>query len=110
MNSDKNFSQSLFNKEGFLINYKLWNYEIGLEIAKKENILLNSDHWKVINIVRKYYKKEKSSPAIRKLINLIKKKYGSKIGNSLYLQLLFPKSPAVQAAKIAGIPKPKSCI
>ena len=34
----------------------------------------------------------------------LKERYGDKTGNSLYLQILFPISPAVQAAKLAGLP------
>ncbi|MGQ7187492.1 TusE/DsrC/DsvC family sulfur relay protein, partial [Escherichia sp. HC-CC] len=31
-------------------------------------------------------------------------------GNSRYLYRLFPKGPAKQATKIAGLPKPVKCI
>ena len=100
----------LVDREGFLIDYTSWKYQIGLSIAKQENIQLNDDHWKAIYIVRQYYFIEKKSPAIRLLVNLLKNTYGDKIGNSLYLQYLFPISPAIQVAKIAGLPKPKRCI
>jgi len=100
----------LLDTQGFLIDYTAWTRQIGLAVAKQENIILSDDHWKVIDLVRTYYSVEKKSPAIRLLVRLLKKTYGEQIGNSLYLQQLFPVSPAVQVAKIAGLPKPKRCI
>ena len=100
----------LVDNEGFLIDYNAWTRQIGLAIAKQENVSLGHDHWKVIDLVREYYSIERKSPAIRLLVSLLKKAYGDKIGNSLYLQQLFPISPAVQVTKIAGLPKPKRCI
>jgi tRNA 2-thiouridine synthesizing protein E len=38
------------------------------------------------------------------------KALGEDKGNSLYLYTLFPKGPAKQATKIAGLPKPARCI
>lgn len=102
--------RNLVDTQGFLIDYTAWSRQIGLAVAKQENIVLSDDHWKVIGLVREYYAAEQKSPAIRLLVTLLKKAYGEQIGNSLYLQQLFPISPAVQAAKIAGLPKPKRCI
>jgi tRNA 2-thiouridine synthesizing protein E len=35
---------------------------------------------------------------------------GSEKGRSLYLNQLFPGSPAKQVALLAGLPKPKNCL
>ena len=98
------------NIQGFLIDYQAWSKELAIEIAKDEDIVLNEHHWLVINFLRDYYQETQKSPAIRMLVKKLKEVHGNEIGNSIYLQTLFPVSPAVQAARIAGLPKPKRCI
>ncbi|NQZ52475.1 MAG: TusE/DsrC/DsvC family sulfur relay protein, partial [Moritella sp.] len=51
-----------------------------------------------------------TSPAIRALVKAMAKKLGADKGNSIYLYKLFPKGPAKQATKIAGLPKPAKCL
>ncbi len=100
----------LLDDNGFLKNYTQWSIELAEYFAKQEDILLTPSHWKVIYFLRDYYQCHQNSPAIRLLVKSLKEKHGSEIGNSLYLQSLFPISPAVQSARIAGLPKPKRCI
>jgi len=47
---------------------------------------------------------------MRMLIKSIQKEIGKSKMNSIYLFKLFPKGPAKQASKIAGIPKPVKCL
>ena len=96
--------------EGYLKKSKDWNLILAKEIAKKENINLNSDHWKVIIFMRKFYFKFNITPSMRMLIRSIKSEIGESKSNSIYLFKLFPKGPAKQASKIAGIPKPTRCL
>ena len=98
------------DSEGFLLDFESWDMIFCNQSAKSEDIDLSKDHLLVINFLREFYKKNKKSPAIRELVKNLKDLHGDKIGNSLYLQMLFPVSPAVQAAKLAGLPKPKRCI
>ncbi len=102
--------ETLIDTHGFLKDYRQWSSEIALFFARQEHIELTQAHWQIIYFLRKYYEVHQSSPAIRLLVKSLKEQHGSDIGNSLYLQSLFPISPAVQAAKIAGLPKPKRCI
>lgn len=96
--------------QGYLLDYTLWSKELAIEIAKHENILLSEQHWEVINFVRDFYMQYNTSPAIRMLVKAMAKALGEDKGNSLYLYKLFPKGPAKQATKIAGLPKPARCI
>lgn len=98
------------DSEGFLIDFDTWDDNFRNITSKEECIELSDEHIFIINYLRIFYKKNKKSPAIRQLVSSLKKEYGPEIGNSLYLQMLFPTSPAQQSAKIAGLPKPKRCI
>lgn len=101
---------SLLDEHGFLKKRTVWTPDIAKALAKKEKIMLIDEHWQVIYFLRKHYETHHNTPAIRLLVKSLKEQYGSVIGNSLYLQILFPISPAVQSAKISGLPKPKRCI
>jgi tRNA 2-thiouridine synthesizing protein E len=47
---------------------------------------------------------------MRALVKAMASEFGSEKGNSRYLFKLFPKGPAKQATKIAGLPKPAKCL
>ena len=79
-------------------------------LAEQEEITLTEQHWEVIRFVRDFYLEFNTSPAIRMLVKAITQKYGEERGNSRYLYRLFPKGPAKQATKLAGLPKPVKCI
>ncbi len=98
------------DKEGYLKNSDDWSEALALVIAQGENIELSDAHWEVVHFVRDFYVEFNTSPAIRMLVKAMAKKLGEDKGNSLYLYKLFPKGPAKQATKIAGLPKPARCI
>lgn len=90
--------------DGNLVNIDDWNEEIAKEFAKEEGIPeLTDRHWVVINFMRKIYKDTGEAPSIRK----ITKESGV---DTKEMYALFPKGPAKKAARIAGLPKPNSCI
>ncbi|MCF6776922.1 TusE/DsrC/DsvC family sulfur relay protein [Thiotrichales bacterium 19X7-9] len=98
------------DKDGFLLQLDLWDKSFAAQTAENEKIKLTEAHWEVIYFLRDFYQEYQTSPAIRALVKALKLKFGDKKGTSLYLQSLFPESPARQAAKIAGLPKPAKCI
>ncbi|MFQ3206966.1 MAG: tRNA 2-thiouridine synthesizing protein E [Glaciecola sp.] len=95
---------------GYLIDYLEWEKELALIIAQKEAIELTSAHWDVVLFVRGFYEEYETSPAIRVLVKSLSNKFGPEVGNSRRVQRLFPKGPAKQATKIAGLPKPAKCL
>lgn len=105
-----NHQQIPTDKEGYLLDSQQWSPELAPVIAAKENINLTDAHWEVVHFVRDFYIEFDTSPAIRMLVKAMAKKLGEDKGNSLYLYKLFPKGPAKQATKIAGLPKPARCI
>lgn len=90
------------NAEGYLLDYQLWTPDWANEVAQAHGITLTEKHFEVLNWLRK--KQAEGVPlTIRKVgasgIVDIKGFYG-----------LFPGGPLKISSKIAGIPKPVSCI
>lgn len=96
--------------QGYLSNPQDWNEVLAIEIARSEGITLNEAHWQVLYLVRSFYLQFNTPPTIRMLVKAMGKKYGEQKGNSRYLFRLFPQGPAKQATKIAGVPKPATCL
>ncbi len=96
--------------QGYLKNVTVWCEELVPLLAADEGIELSEAHWEVIRFVREFYLEFNTSPAIRMLVKAMAKQYGEEKGNSRYLYRLFPKGPAKQATKLAGLPKPVKCI
>jgi len=89
--------------EGYLANKDDWSEELANELATELGIQLGDEHWKVLNAARAIESESGSSPGLRK----ISKRSETPI-KAIYK--LFPDGPAKLIAKIAGIPKPKSCL
>lgn len=98
------------DSQGYLLNSSDWCHELAAILAAQEDITLTEPHWEIVLFVREFYQEFNTSPAIRMLVKAIANKYGAERGNSRYLYRLFPKGPAKQATKIAGLPKPVKCI
>ena len=98
------------DEEGYITDISLWSAELAGLIAKDEDIDMSDDHWEVVTVLRDYYEEYQIAPAVRVLTRAIKKTLGPEKGNSQYLYELFPYGPAKQACKIAGLPKPTSCV
>ncbi|MBT8450855.1 MAG: TusE/DsrC/DsvC family sulfur relay protein [Deltaproteobacteria bacterium] len=92
-----------FDAQGYLANRGDWSEELAKELAAKMGIELGDAHWKVLETARAIEAESGSSPGLRK----ISRRAETPI-KSIYK--LFPDGPAKLIAKIAGIPKPKSCV
>ncbi|HBX6311733.1 sulfurtransferase TusE [Klebsiella pneumoniae] len=98
------------DSEGYLKDTTQWSEAMAEVIAAQEGITLAVEHWEVVRFVREFYLEFNTSPAIRMLVKAMANKFDEEKGNSRYLYRLFPKGPAKQATKIAGLPKPVKCI
>ncbi|CEO38891.1 sulfurtransferase TusE [Photobacterium kishitanii] len=96
--------------QGYLKNVDDWSEDLVTLLAAEEAIELSEAHWEVIRFVRGFYLEFNTSPAVRMLVKAMAKQYGEEKGSSRYLYRLFPKGPAKQATKLAGLPKPVKCI
>ncbi len=90
------------NEEGYLTDFSQWNKEVATNIAKECEIDLTDKHWEVIDYLQGKHKNEEALS-----IRGIKK---SGVINIKEFYALFPGGPLKISTKIAGIPKPKSCI
>lgn len=90
------------NEEGYLINLADWNKDIAQAIAEEEGIELTDKHWEVIDFLQ---------GQVRNEIALTIRKVGkSGVVSIKEFYQLFPDGPLKKASRIAGIPKPVSCI
>lgn len=90
------------NAEGYLVDYNAWTREWANEVAQTNGITLTDKHWAVIEWLRK---KQAEGVALT-----IRKVGTSGITDIKEFYQLFPGGPLKVSSKIAGIPKPVSCI
>ena len=88
--------------EGFLTDSGSWSEEVAKVLAAEEGIELTNKHFEVLN----YLRKESASGAAL----TIRKVGKSGITDIKGLYELFPGGPLKKSSKIAGIPKPSSCV
>lgn len=98
------------DNEGYLVDLNTWDQDVACSLASNEGIALTDAHWQIITILRAFYEETQTSPAMRALVTLVKKRLGTDCGSSVYLMQLFGGSPAKSAAKIAGLPRPTNCL
>ena len=96
--------------QGYLLDSQQWSEDLIPLLAEQEEIEITDEHLEIISFVRAFYLEFNTSPAIRLLVKAVSQQFGEEKGNSRYLYRLFPKGPAKQATKLAGLPKPVKCI
>jgi tRNA 2-thiouridine synthesizing protein E len=98
------------NELGFLIRTSDWNEQVAQQLAELNNIIMTDAHWEIINFIRVYYLQYKHLPNARVFAKAISKSIGEEQGSSRYLLRLFPDGPLKYACKLAGLPKPPTCL
>lgn len=90
------------NEEGYLTDFSQWDKTVGEALAKEANIEMSPRHWEVIAYLQNEFKNE---------VPLSIRKIGkSNVVDIKEFYQLFPQGPLKTATKIAGIPKPVSCL
>ena len=89
--------------EGYLTDHSQWNRDVAVEIAREEGIEMTDGHWKVIDFIIADYAEKQVVPGMRRM-----NKVGGIPTKDLYG--LFPGGPIKKASRIAGLPKPASCV
>jgi tRNA 2-thiouridine synthesizing protein E len=92
------------DEDGFIDDFNNWNRDWVDYVKESEGIKeLTEEHWKIINILQDYYKKNGIAPMVR----ILSKVTGFKLK---YIYELFPSGPGKGACKMAGLPKPTGCV
>jgi tRNA 2-thiouridine synthesizing protein E len=90
------------NEEGYFTNPQEWTKDIAAAVAKEENLELTETHYKVLDYLRNRFLGGEAL-SIRSI-----NKSGVVDVKTFYQ--LFPGAPLKKSTKIAGIPKPASCV
>lgn len=90
------------NDEGYFTDPSQWTPEVAKEIAKEEGVELSDNHFKVLEYLRERYRNGEAL-SIRGI-----NKSGIVDVKTFYQ--MFPGAPLKKSTKIAGIPKPESCV
>lgn len=91
------------NAEGYLTQANQWNEAIAQAIAAEEAVgPLTDKHWEVLN----YLRQQQANGTALSIRGIGK----SGVVDIQTFYALFPNGPLKKASKIAGIPKPASCI
>jgi len=92
------------DEDGFLQGFDSWNRDWVDYVKTEEGISeITDEHWKVINMLQDYYKKNGIAPMVR----ILSKVTGFKLK---YIYELFPSGPGKGACKMAGLAKPTGCV
>ncbi len=90
------------NEEGYMTDFKQWDNSVAEVLASEAEITLSPRHWEILSYLQTEFKNE---------VPLSIRKIGkSGVVDIKEFYQLFPKAPLKTATKIAGIPKPASCI
>jgi len=97
-----------YDAEGYLINPEDWDESIAHTLASEEGIELNTDYWRVLNFMHKYWTELRVAPDIRHVIDFLVREHGfEKKMAKRHLFTLFPYGYVKQACKIAGMQRPR---
>lgn len=90
--------------KGYLVDFDDWSRDLATALARDDGIGdLTPPHWRVIEFLRTYQTAHDAAPMIRVLCR--------ETGFSLKeIYELFEKGPARGACRIAGLPRPDSCV
>jgi tRNA 2-thiouridine synthesizing protein E len=90
------------NDEGYFTDPAQWTKDVAVEIAKEEGIDLTDKHFEVLEYLRNRFTNGEAL-SIRGI-----NKSGIVDVKTFYQ--MFPGAPLKKSTKIAGIPKPESCV
>ncbi len=93
-----------FDDKGYLIDFDAWTPDLAKKLAVEDEIgELTAEHWRIIGFLREFQSKHGAAPRVRVLC--------AETGFSLKeIYELYPRGPARGACRVAGLPRPDSCV
>ncbi len=96
-------------ENGYLVDQAQWSEDVAKAIAEAEGVSLSEKAWEIINHLRdEFFNNAGNQPNERNMVKHFKGVWtdmGKVDAKALYIH--FPKGPAKQASKIAGLPETK---
>lgn len=92
---------------GYLLDPAQWSPAVAEVIAAREDIVMGSEHWEMIRLVRGWYEERQVVPEARWLLKAMKARLGEEKGTRRYLHRLFPHGYGPELCKIAGMTMPR---
>lgn len=101
--------QPILNDLGFFARFDDWSLEQAIALAEGNGLTLTQEHIEIVWLLREFYQHYQRSPNMRLFVKAVQAQYPSR-ANSQYLMQKFGESPAREACRYAGLPKPKNCL
>jgi tRNA 2-thiouridine synthesizing protein E len=96
------------DEEGYLIDPSDWDESVAQALARREDIVLTDDHWRVLRFMREFHDEHQLIPDARFVIRFLADEMG--LGDAARQRLfeLFPYGYVKQTCKIAGMRRPRA--
>ncbi len=94
------------DEDGFLLDPEDWDENFALSTAKKSELELSEDHWRLIHMIRQLYSDSGVVPELRTILKSLRVAIGKDNATRKYVYTLFPYGYGQQGCKIAGMRKP----
>jgi len=97
------------DEHGYLLDPQQWGRDVAQIIAGEENVLLEEDHWFLIDFVRDYFAEHGVAPDARFVFKQLagRKDIDRKLVRKLFFEM-FPYGYVKQTCKIAGMRQPRA--
>ncbi|MCU7807316.1 MAG: TusE/DsrC/DsvC family sulfur relay protein [Candidatus Thiodiazotropha sp. (ex Semelilucina semeliformis)] len=103
INAQETETYSYFSEVRFMeLADQSWNRKKSADLAQREGISLNDEHWAVIVYLRRHYLEHGLPRSARALDNSLNQQFSS-LGGSKYLHSLFPDGPVAQGSRLANL-------
>lgn len=97
------------DEHGFLMDPDEWDESVALELARRQDVELTSDHWDVIGFMRDYLAEHGVAADARFVMRFLvdRARKQGKNGRELLFEL-FPYGYVGQACRISGMRQPRA--
>lgn len=92
--------------EGYLVDPATWSEAVAVELARRQAIELDNDHWDVLRFMRAWFDEHQVAVDARHVYRHLDARYPGRGRQRLFE--LFPYGYVAQACRIAGMRRPRA--